>query len=469
MTEPANPTTSLQVVTPSKPPKKRASTAVAEFRKTNEAISLHVSEGRLTLMARKIFNVMVHTAQKAGAPGRNAPLDTEAAKKYFWLPMADLARDTAYNSNDTKLLQKMAEDLCRVRIQITDDRQWTAEQLVAGIKIYNPAGLNKRGGQVWFGFAFPPEVQAHVMQPNTYTTFSLYYQTLFRSPTAMALYEECRKYATNPSHLTARKPWRWWYHTLTGNPVSEEPPEFKFFKRDRLKTAIAEVNAVTDVTVTLIEHCAGRRVVDLQFEVHLKSQAELEFPGPPIINSALIQRLVSLGLTPRDAADVSCSYEETYLNMTLDLVDKRRTNTDLPPLESVPAFLRAALKRQYVQPVDVARQSLPPPPPVAKRPGEDPLTQAFLAERRRRILEYYAEIDEPDRQKYLADFTAAAPAFLQHPLRTKGLAAKPVQHAFATWLADQVWGSPTDQQLLDFARAKSIADAAGGRVIDQSP
>ena len=61
-------------------------TELKEFRKTNEAIGLRVSEGRLSLLSRKLFNVMMYHAQQQREPGENAPLATEAAKKYFWIP-----------------------------------------------------------------------------------------------------------------------------------------------------------------------------------------------------------------------------------------------------------------------------------------------------------------------------------------------------------------------------------------------
>ncbi len=51
-----------------------------EFRKTNEAIGLRVSEGRLSLLSRKTFNLMVYHAQKLGVPGQNAPIDTPVAR-----------------------------------------------------------------------------------------------------------------------------------------------------------------------------------------------------------------------------------------------------------------------------------------------------------------------------------------------------------------------------------------------------
>ena len=83
----------MAVVRTSKKTKKEQSSASVptqatvpmEFRKTNEAIGLRVREGKLSLLTRKIFNVMMYHAQEQRIPGITAPIDTPAAKKYFWI------------------------------------------------------------------------------------------------------------------------------------------------------------------------------------------------------------------------------------------------------------------------------------------------------------------------------------------------------------------------------------------------
>src|SRR5262245_36093381 len=89
-----------------------------EFRKSNEAIGLRVSEGRLSLLSRKIFNVMVYHAQRMRGKGENAPIpiDPEVAKNYYWIPMAELARDAAYDSRDTELFKAQVLELQNIRI-----------------------------------------------------------------------------------------------------------------------------------------------------------------------------------------------------------------------------------------------------------------------------------------------------------------------------------------------------------------
>ena len=87
-----------------------------QFRKTNEAIGLRVVEGNLSLLSRKVFNVMMYHAQEMKVPGLNAPINTAAAKKYFWIPLSDLARDAAYDSKDVQYLKKQLEEMQNIKL-----------------------------------------------------------------------------------------------------------------------------------------------------------------------------------------------------------------------------------------------------------------------------------------------------------------------------------------------------------------
>jgi plasmid replication initiation protein len=144
------------------------------------------------------------------------------------------------------------------------------------------------------------------MSPGTYTKLSIYYQGLLRSGPALALYEICRRYATNPSRVTSIEIYEYWHSALTGNP-RDEPPAYKYFKRDVLKPAIAEINSTTDIEVDLIEHKNGRKVERLQFYVELKKQQNIAFPAPPLINSEIIGKLITYGFSQQESNRSNCS------------------------------------------------------------------------------------------------------------------------------------------------------------------
>ena len=341
-------------------PTGKKSSEVQEYRKNNDVIGSRVTSGKLTLLGRKLFNVMIYQAQKMGKPGENAPLKGEVYEKYFWIPLAEVIRDTNYGSNDTEILKQHIEEFQKIRIHTEDNTQWTSESLVSSVKLINTAGLKKRGGTVWLGFAFPPEVHEEVMRPRQYTKLSLYYQNNLRSGYSFALYEICRRYATNPTHLTYPDTYRHWYAALTGSALVGDPPPYKYFKRDILKNSIAEINKVTDIDIELIEHKDGTRSVQrLQFAVNLSQQEILPFANGPLIDSDLIEKVKAVGFSFRDASDICAEYDEKKIRNALLLLKKRIAAKNSPPIDSPVAYFRWSLKQNTdsaITEVDIEEQ-----------------------------------------------------------------------------------------------------------------
>lgn len=433
-------------------------TELKEFRKTNEAIGLRVSEGRLSLLSRKIFNVMVYHAQRIRNKGENAPIDSEAAKNYYWIPLAELARDAAYDSRDTELFKEQVQELQNIRIFSEDAIQWTSERLVSSVKLVNPRGLKKQGGMLWFGFAFPPEVESMVMAPGSYTKLSVYYQALLRSGASLALYEICRRYATNPSKLTNRAEWSWWYGALTGNPVSDAIPEYKYFKRDVLKYAISEINMVTDINVELIEHKQGRRIGSLQFRVTPAQQESLALSAPPIIDGELVQRMMALGLSQEDACNVLATTEDGKLRATLDLTESRVKNSKAGAIASPAGYFKQALRDGYASSIDIARKNIQK---EEKKPSVEASVNAirerYLADRAKDALGMYNEMAATDQSDWLYKFKQSPSA--KGLNLSRGLATAVARSAFSMWFAGQQWPEPTDSDLLAFAAVSSMQKA----------
>ena len=434
-----------------------------EFRKTNEAIGLRVSEGRLSLLSRKIFNVMVYHAQRIRVKGENAPIDTEAAKNYFWIPLMDVARDAAYDSKDTELLKDHVQELQNIRIHSEDAIQWTSERLVSSVKLVNPKGLKKKGGMLWFGFAFPPEVESMVMSPGSYTKLSVYYQALLRSGASLALYEICRRYATNPSKVTNRAEWQWWYGALTGNPVTDAIPEYKYFKRDVVKPAVAEINMVTDINVELIEHKQGRRVAGLQFKVTQTPQSPLMFPAPPVIDGDLVQRMMALGLSQEEACNLLATTEDAKLRATLDLTETRVSNPKASRIESPAGYFKLALRDGYASPAAVARKTiekLPPPPSVAA--SIEAIRERYLVARAKDAYGMFKELGSEEQDEWLERFRESGEA--KGISLGRGLSTTSARTAFSMWFAQQQWPDPTDSDLLAFAAMETAQKVDGAAV-----
>jgi len=416
-----------------------------EFRKTNESIGLRVKEGKFSLLSRKLYNVLVFHAQKLKTPGQNAPIDTAAAKKYFWIPLVDVARRAVYDSKDSEFLKQHLEELQNIKVHMEDDRQWTSERLISSVKLVNPAGLGQRGGMLWIGFAFPPEVFEMVMAPNTYTKLSIYYQGLLKSVASLALYEICRRYATNPSKLTMSGSYEYWYSVLSCSPARDEPPPYKYFKRDVLKPGIAEINASTDIDVELIEHKNGRKVVGLQFHVELKRQPGFEFAPPPVINGELIAEIMRYGFSQTEAADMTVQYPEEKLRNAISVVVARAASRSSPPLDSPAAYLRWALRHPQES---LSKPSLAAPK-VSRQADERPIMERFLGTRGREAFALFDQIEKEDEQALLLCEFKKSP--YSNGIRlSKGVTTRISQTAVGMWYANYLWGEPNGEALAAF-------------------
>lgn len=414
-------------------PARKSDTAVVpvehqEFRKANEIISPRVARGgTLSLLGRKVFNVLLYHTQRLGSPGQDAPEGDPVFSTLYWLPLTDLAKDSAFNSEDTGFLKETLLKLQDIKI-ITDDRNgFASDVLVASVRIVP----GKRGQKTLLGWGLHPASEAILRSPEFYTRLSIYYLTSLRTTAGIALYENCKRYSTNPSKLTRREPWEWWHDVLTGQPIDHEKPEYKYFKRDVLKPALAEVNT-TDVQVELIEHKNGRRVVALQFRVERTVQAALELPPPPVIDAQLVGRIAALGMLQREAADIFASHDEAYLKATLALVEARAADRKLPALESPAAFFRSALRGRFA---DAQRQRTPAKAaPAAKAPvAEKPVDTAQARARKAVLLQFDGQ--PPERKKVLLErFVQSNPAFARYARNTP--AGRIVREALARWLLD---------------------------------
>jgi len=424
---------------------------VPEFRKANDSIGLRVVEGQFSLLSRKLYNVFISTAQKQQRPGVNAPIDDASAESYFWISLQDVIKDTKYNSNDYETLKEHANELQNIRVEAESAKMWTSERLLSGVKIYNSKGLKSKGGTVLLGFSFPPEVLQMVLKPTIYTKFSLWYQTQLRTASSLALYEVCRRYASSPSHLTNRDTWGRWYYTITGTVTTDTNlPEYKYFKRDHLSKAIAEINAITDIDIELLEFKIGRKVSDIQFRVYQKAQAAFELATTPIINMAVLEKIMDLGISKEEATDIYTSYDEHVVMAHLNLVESRRKNSRVQPLDSAAAYFKTAIKKGYANGKAIEAVEVKSVPKKQKN-----LRERFMIARMKDALAHYEKLISDEQNKLFVSFSKKADKSIR-PYLKKGLEMALVRNSFSDWLATELWGVPNDSQIIDFLESETI-------------
>lgn len=210
----------------------------------------------------------------------------------------------------------------------------------------------------------------------------------------------------------------------------------------------------------VVEHKRGRKVEELQFRVLPKPQvslAGLRDSAKNVFDLELVERVIALGMKRADAQDLYAVTDEGVLRAAVEHVEQRIKNPALPPLNSPPAYLRDALKKQYAGEGEGGK----PPPDVA-------VPRLSLDERLQRLREewqhhksseaksLFEEMPDTDRADYVARFEAERVTDLATPIakawRRDGVKSRIAASSFYRWLAASMWpGEVTDKQLLEFA------------------
>lgn len=328
-------------------------------RKSNDEIGYRVKSGHLSLLSRKMLNVLVWHAQEMR--------HEEDADGRWALPVATLIANVKFHSNNYDLLRSALDELQDVRvIRQAKGGGVTSEVMIPSYTLDNvehkgnemlQRGAKRRGGELWLWYMLPPELKKQLLDPAQYTRLPIAIMASLRTVPGLALYEICRRYATNPGGITNRDSWQNWWRVLTGATPDAEAPEYKYAKRDVFRRGLDEVNAVTDITVELIEFKTGRFVTDLQFSVSMNSQKSLDI-GPPAIDTGLLSELTTFGLSISEAERLLARHSEEDIAATIAHVRERIAHPTLPEVESPAAYFKRALKEGYAT-------ALPPPKPSA--------------------------------------------------------------------------------------------------------
>jgi len=421
--------------------------------KANDAIGLRVKAGQLSLLSRKIFNILVFHAQQQQTPGQGAPADFPGSEQYYWVPLNEVAKDANYNSKDVDVLKRAITELAAVRVIQETQTLWRTEGLIASALIHVP-NKRGRGHESILGFMFPPGVQELLLQPSHYTKLSLFYQGQFRSGVSLALYELTLRYLGNPSKLTRREPWQWWFSCLSGTPIDpESPPEYKYFKSRTLKRAMDEVNALTNIRIGLIEHKKGRTVQDLQFTVEPSDRIpQLEDTGP-VIDVDLLKRLMKFGVRDTEAIDLIGTYGHATVTANLELTEKRMRSNGLAKLKTPRAYLKHAIRDNYAASEELEKSQ--DQAPQAQMTPMEKLRISFIAARTAKVGSDFNRMSQEEQAALIEQFEQTERfTALPETVKTKfkqGERTPLWENSLWSWLSTLWYEEPTTEDLIDFA------------------
>lgn len=460
--------TPVQAAPARRPPARRGAAPVSDppgspepLRKPVNALAIVPQSKKITPLFRKSYNVMLHLAQEQGMD-----------RDIFRAPISAVLAGLDFDSNDTGLVKR------HLRAMATTAVEWQSPTTGEGASwaisgLIGHAEIRREGGQNWLEWSYSVRLKQELLEPSVFARLSLEMIAQLRSHGAIALYEICSRY--RDVGRTSRQPWAWWRPVLSGKPETDKQKqlEYRFFKRDVVKKAMDEVNAITDIEVELLEYKAGRFIADLQFTVRRKQQVPLPLNAPGVgvrpLDMTQVLRATKLGLDEERAEQLLHDYGDAALKAGLDVLERRVASAYPEPLRDPLRYLRAVLEG--------ARGSVGPVLEQGATAGEAPehadqalrevearrrakWTEEWLRRRREGLADEIAAMGEEAQQALSDSLLADMVTRNVHPSIRKRLQTSGWQHTmvlhemlrfYARATIGEQWDQPSAQQLLDVA------------------
>jgi hypothetical protein len=408
---------------------------------------------KITVLARKAYNVLLYIAQEQGIE-----------HEVFRAPLQSILRGVDFNSNAREIVKQHLRAMVSTTVEwqsptAGEGDAWNVAGLLAHAKVY------KQGGENWVEWSFAPNIKHELLEPQRFARLRLDVISQLRRHSGVVLYEICARY--RDVGLTARQPWPWWRPVLTGSPDTEDSvkQEYRFFKRDVLKLAIAEVNAVTDLDVELIEHKAGRFIADIQFRVAKKRQEALPLRHPPVpVDLSQVARAMSAGLRADDAEALIQAHGNEAMTAGLDALMKRIANEFPEPLRDPYRYLRALLESGSATAAKKAAEggAAPPVNSAAVAAALEGWTAEWVSTKRALVLAEFEALAPEKQTDWIERLRVHLNERSAHPSIRKRLETNGWKHPIVTgelirFFKGADWDKPTPEELL------TIAAQRGGR------
>lgn len=418
---------------------------------------------RISLLGRRMFNILLHRAQGEGE------------RDEYQARMHEIIGDADYNSNNTAPIKKILRELMSTTVEWQSPtggevETWDVCNLLSG------AGTTKdrRTGAVTVRWRFDSKVRAQLLSPDRYARLSLEAITQLSTHAAMALYEICARYVDNPGHKTARQHWRWWKPVLTGFSGDDTKAEYRFFKRDVLHKAVAEINALTNLEIKgPIEYRErdNKTISEIQFEVRLKGQSPVRLHQKPLTDISpkdlpLIGRAISAGVKQNDAEILFRKHGPEPLAAAVTDLEKRlqMPSEKIGQVVKPAGWLKANMDRR-------AKAAAEQPAPQSQRLTQEDIkkhraawTDEWLRRRKESLRQGFNELGLPEQQEFLDSFrselqTQSQPQILKR-FELSGWDHKMVRETFMKFYGTRAigpdWDKPTTDDILAIAVEASL-------------
>ncbi len=285
--------------------------------------AIHVS-GKLTLLQRKLSNVLLLNAY-----------DTLISRSTHRIDARTLCMMIGYNSNDTESLKASLRGLAETVAEwdMLDEKgrqEWGVSALLSFAKLKD--GVCE--------YAYSPALAEKLHDPKVFALINLNIQRQFTGGHALALYENCFRFIGTGST-------GWWpletFRRLMGVDGSGYYESYKQLNAKIIKPAVAEVNKVSDITITPEIRKEGRAVSHIRLRIKRNPQLSILDidDGAGLRKGAVYARLRDLGISDRLARQWLTEHGEDYVSEKLDYVSRRNQ------VKSPVSYLRRAIDEDF--------------------------------------------------------------------------------------------------------------------------
>jgi hypothetical protein len=410
---------------------------------------------KITALGRKAYNVMLSIAQTQGVE-----------KESYRAPLAEIVSGIDYGSNDLELIKKhlraMASTIVEWNSPTTGEgTQWTVCPLISH------ATIVKERNQNFLEWGYAQPLRSELLSPAVFSKLSIGMLSQMHTHAGIVLYEICTRYKN--VGRTARQNWRWWLPVLTGQPNSERlaKTEYRFFKRDTIKPAIAEVCFITDIEIELVEYKDGKSIADVQFYVRHKAQTPLPLKNPPKpVDLSIIKKAYDLGINEDRAEELIAKHGEEDMKQGLIELQSRMASAFPSPVRDPFRYLKATLagvQQKLVEiPVDPVESAQTVEFESSKKKVEVKAAwrDEWLRRQKERVVALLQELSQEGVKELELDLARELEFKQSHPsvikrLQSNGWFHPMVRHLMIDFYAKAVlsddWDKPSSEALLDIA------------------
>jgi hypothetical protein len=418
---------------------------VDPLKKPVNTLAIVPQNRKITALGRKAYNVMLNIAQAQGVE-----------KESYRAPLSEIVSGIDYGSNDIELIKK------HLKAMATTIVKWTVCALISH------ATIVKERNQNFLEWGYAQPLRQELLSPSVFSKLSIGMLSQMHTHAGIVLYEICTRYKN--VGRTSRQNWRWWLPVLTGQPNSEKlaKTEYRFFKRDTIKPAIAEVCAITNIEIELVEYKEGKSITELQFLVKFKAQSLIPMKNPPApLDLSIIKKSVDLGISEEKAEELFTKHGEVAVREGLFELEARVASAFPGPVRDPYRYLKARLSGEQQKQIDPAEAEQLVQADSEKKQIELKASwrDEWLRRQREKVASLLQEQSENGVKELEAELLNEMEERNAHPSVIKRLKANGWEHPlvrhlmidfYAKAALGEDWDKPSTEEMLDIASESRI-------------